>query len=55
MVHVGAQVNHMVGDRGTETEVTHAVVARGVLAASVTYSDDGGTPIKGDYPDLQPR
>ena len=53
MIHVAAQVRHVVHDAGAQAQVAHAVVAGGVLAALVAQPNDCRPRVKGQHPDLQ--
>lgn len=53
MIHVAAQVRHVVHDAGAQAQVAHAVVAGGVLAALVAQPDDRGPRVEGQHPHLQ--
>ena len=52
VVHMGAQVDHVIRDGGAQAQVAHAVVAGRVLAGFIAQADDGGAPIKGHHPHL---
>ena len=53
VVHVTAQVRHVVYDAGAQAQVAHAVVAGGVLAAFIAQPNNGGPRVEGQHPHLQ--
>lgn len=53
VIHVAAQVGHVVGDAGTQAQVAHAVVACRVLPAGVAHPDDRGPRVECQNPHLR--